>query len=129
MQANEELAALRRELAAARAENARFRRLVEDLFYNLEAENMPSVDARIAALEKLLGIAAGGNALHTAVRDALLTAYGIRLTDGESEATEVLTLSPTAIKIPYIYSHPTAKNGNLLPLYVDSEGRLCAVSG
>ena len=36
-----------RELEAERVENARFRRMMEDLLYNLEEENMPQVSRRI----------------------------------------------------------------------------------
>lgn len=50
----DELSTLRRELAALRTENARLRRRMEDLLYNLDAENMPTVDARIRAIEEKL---------------------------------------------------------------------------
>ena len=59
MTEREEINALRRELAATRIENARFRRTMEDLLYNLEAENMPTVDERISASEKKISLVVG----------------------------------------------------------------------
>ena len=52
----EQIAALRRELEEERAENARFRRIMEDLLYNLEEENMPTVSSRISASERGLSL-------------------------------------------------------------------------
>ena len=49
---HEELLAVRHELALVRAANARLNRTIEDLLYNLDGENMPTVDARIRALEE-----------------------------------------------------------------------------
>ena len=48
--------ALRREMEAERVEGARFRRTMEDVLYNLEAENMPTVTNRILLGEKNLSL-------------------------------------------------------------------------
>lgn len=48
--------ALCRELEAERAENAKFRRMMEDVLYNLEDENMPSVAARLVKGERSIGL-------------------------------------------------------------------------
>ena len=45
-----------RELEAERVENARFRRMMEDLLYNLEEENMPSVGTRLQRDEQSIGL-------------------------------------------------------------------------
>jgi phage baseplate assembly protein gpV len=44
------------ELEAERIENARFRRMMEDLLYNLEDENMPAVSSRIREGERSIGL-------------------------------------------------------------------------
>ncbi|MBQ8350748.1 MAG: hypothetical protein IJY20_01730 [Clostridia bacterium] len=44
------------ELEAERVENARFRRMMEDILYNLEEDNMPTVSTRIREDEKSLGL-------------------------------------------------------------------------
>ena len=50
------IAALCRELEAERVENAKFRRMMEDILYNLEEENMPGVAARLVKGEKSIGL-------------------------------------------------------------------------
>ena len=54
MSEREEIELLRRELHSARIENARFRRMAEDLLYNLDGENMPVIEARLKAAEEKL---------------------------------------------------------------------------
>ena len=56
-----EESALWRELEDLRVQNARLGRRLEDLLYNLDGENMPSVDARICALEEKLARLASGS--------------------------------------------------------------------
>ena len=56
-----EESALWRELEDLRVQNARLGRRLEDLLYNLDGENMPSVDARIRALEEKLARLASGS--------------------------------------------------------------------
>lgn len=91
-----------RELAAAleavRVENARFRRSTEDLLYNLEGENMPTVAARLAALERACADLAAGLAAHQ-----------------------------TGLCVPGIVAQPRETADGLLPLYIDTEGNLCAL--
>ena len=50
------LDALCRELEAERVENAKLRRTLEDVLYNLEEDNMPAVAARLTRGEKSIGL-------------------------------------------------------------------------
>ena len=66
-----------RELEEERRENARFRRMMEDVLYNLEEENMPSVSRRIREGEKSLALlvedgAVRGSVLIEAINGASL---------------------------------------------------------
>ena len=63
------------ELEAERIENARFRRTMEDILYNLEEENMPAVSSRIREGEHSIGLlvedgAVRGNVLIEAINGA-----------------------------------------------------------
>lgn len=70
-----------RELEAERVENARFRRLMEDILYNLEEENMPAVSARLQKGEKSIGLlvedgAVRGSVLVEAINDTSSVTIG-----------------------------------------------------
>lgn len=101
------------QIEAQRIENARFRRKVEDLLYNLDGENMPTVEKRLSAVEKLLADLVGGEMATLTLRQTA--------EDG-SEAR--LTLSPTALTIPYLYRTARENGTGLLPLYMDADGRI-----
>lgn len=134
MTEHEEIALLRHELTAARIENARFRRMAEDLLYNLDGENMPTVDGRIKTLEEALTLIYTGEGLdagllHRALTDAfgiILSAGCLSIPSGEEEGAH---LSATEFRLPYVYKNPASKLDGLRPLYMDAEGRITALGG
>ena len=134
MTEREELALLRRELTAARIENARFRRMAEDLLYNLDGENMPSVDERIKTLEQTVLLLYTGEGVDEGMlKRAFSDALGILLAKGciaiPTEEGEGAYLSSTEFRLPYVYNNPASKLDGLRPLYMDAEGRITALGG
>lgn len=130
----EELALLRRELTAARIENARFRRKAEDLLYNLDGENMPTVDERIKTLEQIVTLICTGEAIDEGtLTRAFSDALGILLAKGcisiPTEEGEGAYLSSTEFRLPYVYKNPASKLDGLRPLYMDENGRIIALGG
>ncbi len=122
MQDEVSVAALREEVRGLRAELARYRRYLDDLLFNLEEENMPTVAEKIARLSCLTllldegGKAVNGDALITALNAATGQIGGARLSlDG---ATAKNT-----------YMNPVDKTSALRALCVDRNGKLYAVTG
>ena len=134
MTEREELTLLRRELTAARIENARFRRMAEDLLYNLDGENMPLVDERIKTLEQVITCICTGEMIDEGMlKRAFSDALGILLSKKciaiPTEEGEGAYLSSTEFRLPYVYNNPASKLDGLRPLYMDSEGRITALGG
>jgi hypothetical protein len=37
--------------------------------------------------------------------------------------------SARSISVPFLQAHPVAKTAGMLPLYIDQNGKICAVTG
>lgn len=115
------LTSLYDEVRRLRAELARYRRHLDDLLFNLEEENMPTVAEKLASLTAglaLLGVG-GGSVQGDTLIAALNTASG-RL-DGAR-------LSLDGATAPKTYGNAVSKTSAMRALCVDASGKLYAVT-
>ena len=93
------------------------RRRTEDLLFNLEEENMPSVSEKLGALAARLSLLIS--------EDAEPRIKGEALADALNEGPAALCLD--AAVAPALYKNPTEKTAEMYLLAVDKDGKLRAV--
>ncbi len=108
-------------LEAERVKSARLRRRLEDMLYNLDEENMPTVAARLRALTAdTLAFRKGASATR-------MTGEGLHLSRRDDEGEVTLTLTPDGIRAPAVFAAAGERTADMRALYVKEDGTVVAV--